>query len=135
GHSPEGSALLYEDPIAMMGLSMRRVSPQMADLFSRLTAETTPVVVCAYGEESALREVSSSGGVDAGMVMVVAAIAIPNVLRAKMAAGISDEAWAAGMIRSVDTAQVAYSVTYPQRGYARDLATLGPGLRGSGAAS
>ncbi len=132
GHSPEASALLYEDPIAMMGLSMRRVSPQMADLFSRLTAETTPVVVCAYGEESALREVSSSGGVDAGIVMVVAAIAIPNVLRAKMAA---NESSAVATIRTVETSQVVYSTTYPHRGYARDLATLGPSLGGTGAES
>ena len=132
GHSPEASALLYEDPIAMMGLSMRRVSPQMADLFSRLTAETTPVVVCAYGEESALREVSSSGGVDAGIVMVVAAIAIPNVLRAKMAA---NESSAVATIRTVETSQVVYSTTYPHRGYARDLATLGPSPGGTGAES
>ena len=132
GHSPEASALLYEDPIAMMGLSMRRVSPQMADPFSRLTAETTPVVVCAYGEERALREANSSGGVDAGMIMVVAAIAIPNLLRAKMAA---NESSAIATMRTVDTAQITYSVTYPQRGYARDLATLGPSPRGSGADS
>ncbi len=131
GHSPEASALLYEDPLAMVGLSMRRVSPQMADPFSRVTAET-PVVVCAYGEESALREASSSGGVDAGMVMVVAAIAIPNLLRAKIAA---NESSAVGTMRTLDTAQITYSFMYPQKGYARDLATLGPGPRGSGAES
>jgi TonB family protein len=132
GHSSEASAVLYEDPIAMAALSMRQVSPEMADSLSQAAAETTPAVICAYGEESAIREASRSGGVDAGAALVVAAIAIPNLLRARMAA---NEASAASMIRTVDTSQVMYSTTYPQKGYARDLATLGPDPRGAGAES
>jgi hypothetical protein len=123
GHSSEASALLYEDPMSLMALRLGQVSPKIA------LTETTPAVVCAYGEESAIREASTSGGVDAGAVLMMAAIAIPNLLRSKIAA---NEASAVGMIRSVDTAQIMYSTTYSQRGYARDLASLGPDPRGPG---
>jgi hypothetical protein len=132
GRSAQASALLYQDPIAMMAMRLRQVSAEMAAALSQLTAQTTPAVLCAYGEETALRGASASGGVDAGAVLVGAAIAIPNLLRAKTAA---NEASAAGMIRTVDTAQVMYSTTYPQRGYARDLAMLGPDPRGAGSES
>ncbi len=132
GHSSDASALLYEDPMAMVALSMRQASPEMAQSLSQVTVESRPAVICAYGEESALREASTSGGVDAGMVMVMAAIAIPNLLRAKTAA---NESSAVGTMRTVDTAQITYAVTYPQKGYARDLATLGPDPRGSAAES
>jgi type II secretory pathway pseudopilin PulG len=123
GHSPEASALLYEDPLAMMALRLGQMSPDMAGILSQSKAETTPTVICAYGEPAAIREVSTSGGVDAGMVLIGAAIAIPNLLRAKNAA---NDAAAVGSLRTVVTAQVEYSTTYPDRGYAHDLATLGP---------
>jgi Protein of unknown function (DUF3352) len=123
GSSPEVSALVYEDPVAMAALSMRQASPEMAELFSHFTTERNPVVMSAYGEESALRETSRSGGVDAGAILIGAAIAIPNLLRARIAA---NESSAVAMIRTVNTAQVMYSATYPHRGFARDLATLGP---------
>jgi len=54
---------------------------------------------------------------------VVAAVAIPNLLRSKMAA---NEASAEGSVRTVNTAQITYAMTYPKRGYAPNLATLGP---------
>jgi len=132
GHPSQASALLYEDPVAMAALSLRRLSPEVAESLSHAKAEAKPVEVFAYGEESAIREVSRSGSVDASAVLVVAAIAIPNLLRARMAA---NEASAVGAIRTVNTAQIIYSNTYPQRGYAHDLATLGPGPSGAGAPS
>jgi type IV pilus assembly protein PilA len=58
------------------------------------------------------------------IVLIIAAIAIPNLLRAKLAA---NEAGAKAVIRTVNTAQVSYSTSYPARGYARELAALGPG--------
>jgi hypothetical protein len=58
------------------------------------------------------------------MILIIAAIAIPNLLRAKMNA---NGAAAASTVRTVNTAQVTYSVSYPTKGYALDLATLGPG--------
>lgn len=58
------------------------------------------------------------------MVLIIAAIAIPNLLRAKLAA---NDSAAASTMRTLNTAQVTYSSTYPAKGYARDLTTLGPG--------
>ena len=60
----------------------------------------------------------------AAVALVIAAVAIPNLLRSRMAA---NDAAAAASMRTINTAQVTYSVTYPNKGYAADLATLGPG--------
>lgn len=57
-------------------------------------------------------------------ILIIAAIAIPNLLRARISA---NEAAAASTVRTINTAQIAYSTSYPEQGYARDLATLGPG--------
>jgi type IV pilus assembly protein PilA len=122
GHGSEVSALFYEDPSAVAAMTMRQVLPGLESL-SQATADTTPVVMCAYAEERAIREISLSPGVDAGGVLIVAAIAIPNLLRARIAA---NEASAVATIRMANTAQITYFSAYPQRGFARDLATLGP---------
>jgi hypothetical protein len=86
GNSGDVSALLYEDPRAMAALGLMNVSPELADSLLKSTAENQPAVVAVYGEETALREASHSSGVDFGGAMVVAAIAIPNLMRARMAA-------------------------------------------------
>ena len=55
------------------------------------------------------------------IILIIAAIAIPNLLRSKMAA---NESSAAGSIRSIITAQVTYSSTYGI-GYSPNLTNLG----------
>jgi hypothetical protein len=62
GNLSEVSGLLYEDPAAVMALSMQRAMPSLPALFTQKTAASPPVVMCAYGEPNALREVSKSGG-------------------------------------------------------------------------
>jgi type IV pilus assembly protein PilA len=62
------------------------------------------------------------------LILIIAAVAIPNVLRARVSA---NEAAAAATVRTINTAQIAYSTSYPDHGYAPDLATLGPGPSGS----
>jgi type IV pilus assembly protein PilA len=57
------------------------------------------------------------------IILIIAAIAIPNLLRSRMAA---NEASAVGSIRSVNTAAVTYSSTYPSVGYPSSLTVLGP---------
>lgn len=121
--TPGASAVLYEDPQAMAALQMGRLAPEMAESFARLAGLGTPTVMCVYGEEKAIRAESTSAGFDLGAVLVVGAVAIPNLLRSRMAA---NEASAVGTIRTVMTAQITYETTYPQRGFASDLATLGP---------
>lgn len=62
------------------------------------------------------------------VILIIAAIAIPNMLHTKIAA---NDSAAASVVQTVNTAQITYSVTYPSKGYARDLATLGPGPGGT----
>ncbi len=57
------------------------------------------------------------------IILIIAAIAIPNLLRSKMAA---NEASAVGSIRTINTAQVTYSASWGV-GYATNLARLGDG--------
>jgi hypothetical protein len=124
GHPSGVSAVLYEDPVAMMAQSMQQLAPSLSGQISQLAgAERPPLLFCAYGEETAIQEASTSVTFDAGATLLVAAIAIPNLLRSRIAA---NEASAAGSVRTVDTAQVVYATQYPQRGFAPDLATLGP---------
>jgi prepilin-type N-terminal cleavage/methylation domain-containing protein len=56
------------------------------------------------------------------IILVIAAIAIPNLLRSRIAA---NEASAVGSLRTINTAQVTYCMTYPGHGYADDLSLLG----------
>ena len=64
------------------------------------------------------------------IILIIAAIAIPNLLRSRMAA---NEASAVGSLRTINTAAVTYSTNYPSVGYPANLTVLGPA--GSGGAS
>jgi len=55
------------------------------------------------------------------IILIIAAIAIPNLLRSRMAA---NESSAVGSLRSINTAEVAYSTTYPGVGFS-NLGALG----------
>jgi prepilin-type N-terminal cleavage/methylation domain-containing protein len=56
------------------------------------------------------------------IILIIAAIAIPNLLRARMAA---NESSAASGVRTMNTAEVSYQSAYPSQGYAT-IAQLGP---------
>jgi type IV pilus assembly protein PilA len=56
------------------------------------------------------------------IILIIAAIAIPNLLRSRIAA---NEASAVGSLRTINTAEVTYASTYPTQGFATDLGTLG----------
>jgi type IV pilus assembly protein PilA len=56
------------------------------------------------------------------IILIIAAIAIPNLLRSRMAA---NEASAVGSIRTINTSAVSYSTTYPNDGFPTTLASLG----------
>ncbi len=58
------------------------------------------------------------------IILIIAAIAIPNLLRARIAA---NESAAASGIRTINTANVSYVSSYPTVGYATALINLGPG--------
>jgi prepilin-type N-terminal cleavage/methylation domain-containing protein len=58
------------------------------------------------------------------IILIIAAIAIPNLLRAKIAA---NESSAAASVRTLVTANIEYQTSYPSNGFSTNLAQLGPG--------
>jgi type IV pilus assembly protein PilA len=56
------------------------------------------------------------------IILIIAAIAIPNLLRSKMAA---NESSAVGSMRTINTAEVSYVTAYPNQGFSVDLPSLG----------
>lgn len=56
------------------------------------------------------------------VILIIAAIAIPNMMKARMSA---NEASAVTSVHAVNTAQTTYAINYPDVGYADDLAKLG----------
>src|ERR1700722_15354908 len=64
------------------------------------------------------------------IILIIAAIAIPNLLRSKMAA---NEASAVGSLRTLNTSAVQYSTEYS--GYPGTLASIGPIASGGTASS
>jgi len=57
------------------------------------------------------------------IILIIAAIAIPNLLRARIAA---NESSAASSVRTANTAEVSYQTSYPTQGYAGSMPALGP---------
>jgi len=62
------------------------------------------------------------------IILIIAAIAIPNLLRARIAA---DEASAVSSVRTINTAQVTFQTSFPNIGYATSLTALGPASAGA----
>src|SRR5712692_8212740 len=58
------------------------------------------------------------------IILIIAAIAIPNLLRARIAA---NESSAVSAVRTVNTAEVSYFSAYPTVGYSGTLLALGDG--------
>src|SRR5271157_1253388 len=65
------------------------------------------------------------------IILIIAAIAIPNLLRSRIAA---NQASAVGSLRTLNTAEVTYATTY-NTGYSATLGDLGPNTAGSSPAA
>ena len=57
------------------------------------------------------------------IILIIAAIAIPNLLRSRIAA---NEASAVGSVRTLNTAEVTYASTYPDLGFSCTIGSFGP---------
>jgi type IV pilus assembly protein PilA len=55
------------------------------------------------------------------IILIIAAIAIPNLMRARISA---NEASAVSSLRTLNSAQISYNSTYPSVGYAATLVAL-----------
>jgi type IV pilus assembly protein PilA len=58
------------------------------------------------------------------IILIIAAIAIPNLLRSRIAA---NESSAAESVRTISTAQMSFNSTYPTAGFSTSVGALGPG--------
>jgi len=56
------------------------------------------------------------------IILIIAGIAIPNLMHSKMAA---NEASAVGSLRTINTAEITYSMNYPTIGFTASLTNLG----------
>jgi type IV pilus assembly protein PilA len=61
------------------------------------------------------------------IILIIAAIAIPNLLRSRIAA---NQASAVGSLRTLNTAEITYASTY-NSGYSPDMPSLGPTAPGA----
>lgn len=58
------------------------------------------------------------------IILIIAAIAIPNLLQSRIAA---NEASAIGSLRTINGAELTYMSSFPHKGFSCNLAELGPG--------
>jgi type IV pilus assembly protein PilA len=66
------------------------------------------------------------------IILIIAAIAIPNLMRARIAA---NESSAVNSLRTISTAETLYATTYPDIGYTCSLTELGPPPSGNPSSS
>jgi prepilin-type N-terminal cleavage/methylation domain-containing protein len=57
------------------------------------------------------------------IILIIAAIAIPNLISAKI---VADDGSAVGSLRTINSAQIGYASAFPSVGYASTVAALGP---------
>ena len=57
-----------------------------------------------------------------GIILIIAAIAVPALTRARVSA---NESSAVGSVRSINTAEISYAAAYPNLGFATTLSFLG----------
>jgi prepilin-type N-terminal cleavage/methylation domain-containing protein len=62
------------------------------------------------------------------IILIIAAIAIPNMMRSRIAA---NEAASVGTLRTMNTAMTTYASTYPDMGYPKSLTNLAPATTAS----
>jgi prepilin-type N-terminal cleavage/methylation domain-containing protein len=87
---------------------------------------TGPVLSRSYSLGNAMQKQKGFSLIEllivVAIILLIAAIAIPNLLRARMAA---NESSAAAAIRSITSAEIAYFGSFPDIGYAVQLQDLG----------
>jgi type IV pilus assembly protein PilA len=118
------SAVYYQNVANWMAMVMKQLPPDLMMSLPRTPTESLASVSALYGSDRMIRAAGKSNATSAAVALVIAAVAIPNLLRSRMAA---NDAAAAASMRTINTAQLTYATMYPSKGYASDLATMGPG--------
>jgi hypothetical protein len=130
GQPVKASAVVYQNMGSMFASMLKQLPPETAGALPKLigSGESKPTVVLAYADDNTLRATTSNSiTTDASIGLIAAAIAIPNLMRSRIAA---NESAAAATVRTVNTAEVTYATNYPRKGYASTLAVMGPGAGG-----
>jgi type IV pilus assembly protein PilA len=130
GQSANASMMFYQNAGQMLGPMFAQLPPELRQLLPNTNPlETKANVFYVNADKNSFRGSTSDNiNTDISMGLIVAAIAIPNLLRSRIAA---NEAAAAATLRTINTAQVTYEVTYPKKGYAPSLAAMGPPASGN----
>lgn len=130
GESQNASMLVFQDAGKMLGSMVAQMPQELRQLMSaggEINAK--PTVVSITADEHTLRGVTNNPPeANAAVVMAVAAIAIPNLIRSRSAA---NESAAVANVRMLNTAEITYATVYPTKGFAPNLAALGPGTDGN----
>jgi hypothetical protein len=123
-HPGDASAVSYQNLGPMLLPLMLQMSPDLAPLLQGGTGLNKPSATFVYGEENAIRASNNGPESGAAVALIIAAIAIPNLMKSKAAA---NEAGGAATVRTLVVSELTYSNSHPEKGYAPDLVTLGPG--------
>jgi hypothetical protein len=126
GESLKSSMLIYQDVSKMLGLMVAQMPQELRELLSASgEINAKPTVVSITADDSSFRGVTNTGPQsNVAVAAVVAAVAIPNLMRSRTVAG---ESAAVSSLRVLNTAEITYSMSYPSKGFASSLAELGPG--------
>jgi type IV pilus assembly protein PilA len=127
---PENASfIMYQDASGAIGAMFAQMPPEIRQLLPITPmANIKPHAVFINGEESSLQgTMSETINTDLAGRLIVAAIAIPNLMRSKIS---GNESAAASTLRTINTAEITYATTYPNKGYARSLAAMGTPANG-----
>jgi type II secretory pathway pseudopilin PulG len=129
GQSANASILMYQNAGQMLGPMFAQLPPELRQLLPTTnTLDTKANVFYVNADRSSFRGSTSDNiNTDLSVGLIVAAVAIPNLLRSRIAA---NESAAASTVRTVNVSEISYSTTYPNKGYAPSLAAMGPPAAG-----
>jgi len=117
------SALMSQDYGRLLDLA-GQMPPTQVSLIKIVMGQARRNFGWAIAGESSIRLVSSGAGSDVTTMSILAAVALPQVMRSRTAA---NESAAAQTVRVLTTHQFTYASNYPDKGFARSLAALGGG--------